>query len=90
MNGLTILYVVGACLFGFIIGMLLEMFYDNEILFKVRSENEKLRSDNEKLRSDNEILCSALEKAKKTPEIVEIIDKRQTPTNFTFPNNSGF
>lgn len=70
------LYIVGALVFGFLIGLIVEMICDNEIVFQLRKENGRLRDE--------------LAKAKKEPEVIEIVDKRQAPDEITFPNTTGF
>ena len=71
-----VLYIVGALVFGFLIGLIVEMICDNDLVYQLRKENDRLRS--------------ALEKAKKEPEVIEIVDKRQAPDEITFPNTNGF
>ena len=70
------LYIVGALVFGFLIGLIVEMICDNEIVYQLRKENGRLRDE--------------LAKAKKEPEVIEIVDKRHSPENITFPKTSGF
>ena len=78
MNGLQIVYIIGALALGFLIGMITELFTENEIYTQLREENRELKRE--------------LEQAKKRPEVIEIVDKWSvtSPEEVSFPNTEGF
>jgi hypothetical protein len=82
MNGLEIIYLIGALAIGFLVGMIVEMFCENGVVYDLKEENRRLQEALQK------------EKAKKR-EVIEIYDKwsingERPDEEITFPNNSGF
>ena len=82
MNGFQILITVGALAIGFIVGMIVEMFCENGVVYDLKEENRRLSVALQK------------ERAKKR-EVIEIYDKwsingERPDEEITFPNNSGF
>lgn len=61
MNGLEIIYCVGASAIGLIIGMVIEMIIDAETIRDLQDNNRKLKLE--------------LEQERKRPEVIEIVDK---------------
>ena len=80
MNGLTIIYIIGAGAVGLIVGMIVEMIIDSEAIRELQDNNRKLKLE--------------LEQSKKEPEIIEIHDKWNVyateQEEITFPNTQGF
>ena len=64
MNALEIIYLIGALAVGLIMGMVVEMMIDAGTIRDLQAHNRKLRLENAQLR--------------KEPEIIEIVDNRQT------------
>ena len=64
MNGLTLIYMIGALAIGLLIGMIIELFIDAETIRELQRKNEKLSLENEQLRREAPY------------EVVEIVDKR--------------
>jgi hypothetical protein len=82
MNGLEIIYLIGALAIGFLVGMIVEMFCENGVVYDLKEENRRLQEALQK------------EKAKKR-EVIEIYDKwsingERPDEEITFPNKSGF
>ena len=81
MNGLGIIFGIGAFALGLVVGMVVELFTENEIYVQLKSENRRLKAE--------------LQEAKKEPEIIEIYDKwsingERPDEEITFPNKTGF
>ena len=80
MNGLGIIFGIGAFALGLVVGMVVELFTENEIYIQLKSENRRLKAE--------------LQEAKKEPEIIEIYDKwnvnTKEPEEISFPNTNGF
>ena len=79
MNGLTIVYIIGALAVGFLIGLFVELMMDAGTISELQDENRRLRLWNEQLVED-------LEKHP-GPEVVEIYDKAVEPQNI--PDYTG-
>ena len=79
MNGLTIVYIIGALATGFLIGLIVELMMDARAISELQDENRRLRLWNEQLVED-------LEKHP-GPEVVEIYDKSVEPQNI--PDYTG-
>jgi len=82
MNGLEIIYLIGALAIGFLVGMIVEMCCENGVVYDLKNENRRLQEALQK------------EKAKKR-EVIEIYDKwsingERPDEEITFPNKSGF
>lgn len=77
MNGLVIIYIIGALAIGVLIGMIVELILDNQTIMELQEKNRKLRLENAQLRQ------------KGTKEVIEIIDRRTPETDFSFPNTEG-
>lgn len=80
MNGLTIIYIIGALAIGFLVGIIVELMIDAQTVRDLQEQNRKLRLE--------------VAQAKKNPEVIEIYDKwnvnTKEPDEVTFPNTSGF
>lgn len=66
MNGLEIIYCIGASAVGVLIGMIVELVIDTSTIRELQDHNRKLTLENEQLR-----------RAAKH-EVIEIIDNRTT------------
>lgn len=66
MDGMTIIYLIGALGLGFLFGTVFEVFVDSNEIRKLVKQNDRLKMENE-----------ALMNGKK--EVIEIIDNRTTP-----------
>ena len=81
MNGYQILITVGALAIGFLVGMIVEMFCENGIVYELKEDNRRLS------------IALQKERAKKR-EVIEIYDKwtvnASEPDEITFPNKTGF
>ena len=64
MNGLMIVYLVGAVAIGFLIGAVVELMIDATTVRELQDENRKLKLE--------------LRQARKSPEVIEIVDNRKT------------
>ena len=64
MNALEIIYLIGALAVGTVMGMVIEMMIDAGTIRDLQAENRKLRLMNSQLA--------------KEPEIIEIVDNRQS------------
>jgi len=62
MNGLEIIYLIGAAAVGVLAGMIIELSIDAQTIADLKQINHKLRLENEQL--------------KKKPEVIEIVDRR--------------
>ena len=71
MNGLTIIYIIGALGLGFLIGATVEAFINADDMRKLIRRNEKLKLENEALMNGK-------------TEIIEIVDNRTTPEEADF------
>lgn len=82
MNGYQILITVGALAIGFLVGMIVEMFCENGIVYELKEDNRRLS------------IALQKERAKKKTEVIEIYDKwsvnSSEPDEITFPNKTGF
>lgn len=81
MNGLTIIYIIGALAIGFLVGIIVELMIDAQTVRDLQEQNKKLRLE--------------VAQARKNPEIIEIYDKwnvntKEPDEEITFPNTSGF
>lgn len=81
MNGLTIIYIIGALAIGFLVGIIVELMIDSQTVRDLQEQNKKLRLE--------------VAQAKKNPEVIEIYDKwnvnaKEPDEEVTFPNTSGF
>ena len=80
MNGLGIIFAIGAFAIGLVVGMVVELVIENEIYIQLRAENKRLKTE--------------LAEAKKKPKIIEIYDKwnvtSEEQKEITFPNTQGF
>ena len=77
MNGLTVIYIIGAIALGVLIGMIVELILDNQTIMELREKNRKLTMENIQLRREAK------------HEVIEIVDRRTPDTDFTFPNTEG-
>ena len=77
MNGLVIIYIIGATAVGVLFGMIVELILDNQTIMELKAENRKLRLENVQLRREAK------------HEVIEIIDRRTPETDFSFPNTEG-
>ena len=66
MNLLTIIYIIGALAFGFLIGTMFEIFADSEEFRRLNHKVRRLELENTALREGK-------------TEVIEIIDNRTTP-----------
>ena len=64
MNGLTVIYIIGAMALGVLIGMIVELILDNQTIMELREKNRKLTMENIQLRREAK------------HEVIEIIDNR--------------
>ena len=81
MNGLTIIYIIGALAIGFLVGIIVELMIDSQTVRDLQEQNRKLRLE--------------VAQAKKKPEVIEIYDKwnvnaKEPDEEITCPNTSGF
>lgn len=73
MNGLTIIYIIGALAVGFLFGMILELIIDSKTIRELQEDNHRLRLLNEQI------------SAEKNVEIIEINDNRAQPESYFTP-----
>ena len=66
MNGLTVIYIIGAMATGVLIGMIIELILDNQTIMELREKNRKLTLENIQLRQEAK------------HEVIEIVDNRTT------------
>lgn len=77
MNLLEIIYYIGVGAVCFIAGMVVEMFIDNKAIMDLQDDNRKLRLENEQLKTEAK------------HEVIEIIDRRISERELSFPNTEG-
>lgn len=77
MNLLEIIYYIGVGAVCFIAGMVVEMFIDNKAVMDLQEDNRKLRLENEQLKTEAK------------HEVIEIIDRRTSERELSFPNTEG-
>lgn len=73
MNGLTIIYIIGALAIGFLFGMILELIIDAKTIRELQDDNHRLRLLNEQISREQ------------TVEIIEINDNRAQPESYFAP-----
>ena len=73
MNGLTIIYIIGALAVGFLFGMILELIIDSKTIRELQEDNHRLKLLNEQI------------SAEKNVEIIEINDNRAQPESYFAP-----
>ena len=66
MNGLEIIYCIGAAAVGVLIGMITELVIDTSTIRELQDHNRKLTLENEQLRREAK------------HEVIEIVDNRTT------------
>ena len=66
MNGLEIIYCIGASAVGVLIGMIVELVIDTSTIRDLQDHNRKLELENEQLRREAPL------------EVIEIVDNRTT------------
>lgn len=76
MNGLTIIYIIGALAVGFLIGMILELILDSQTIRELQNDNHKLKLNIEQLQKEA--------KEKEQAEIIQILDYRQRQSGTYF------
>ena len=64
MNGLEIIYCIGASAVGVLIGMIVELVIDTSTIRELQDHNRKLTLENEQLRREAPL------------EVIEIVDNR--------------
>ena len=72
MNGLTIIYILGALAVGVLIGMICELIIDTQTIQDLQAHNRKLRLENVQLRNEAK------------HEVIEIIDNRTKDNEIKF------
>lgn len=72
MNGLTIIYILGAAAVGFLFGVIVELCIDTDNIRDLQEKNHKLKLENEALRK------------KSKHEVIEIIDNRTKEKEIQF------
>ena len=72
MNGLTVIYIIGATAVGVLFGMIVELILDNQTIMELKAENRKLRLENVQLRKEAK------------HEVIEIIDNRTSNDEVKF------
>ena len=72
MNGLTVIYIIGAIALGVLIGMIVELILDNQTIMELREKNRKLTMENIQLRREAK------------HEVIEIIDNRTKEDEIKF------
>ena len=68
MNAEFILYILGAALVGFVLGMIAELFAEQEQMNRLRKKIECLKLENQALTDGK-------------TEVIEIVDKRESEPN---------
>ena len=66
MNGLGIIYCIGAAAVGLLIGMIIELIIDTDTIRDLQEHNHKLKLENAQLRREVK------------HEVIEIVDNRTT------------
>ena len=75
MNGLEVIYIIGAMAVGLLIGMIIELILDNQTIMELKDQNRKLTLENEQLRQEAK------------HEVIEIVDKTfEWADGIDFPN----
>lgn len=64
MNLLEVIYLIGACAVGFLIGVIVELCIDTDNIRDLQQRNHKLQLENEQLRKEVK------------HEVIEIVDNR--------------
>lgn len=64
MNLLEVIYLIGACAVGFLIGVIVELCIDTDNIRDLQQRNHKLQLENEALRQEAK------------HEVIEIVDNR--------------
>lgn len=77
MNLLEIIYYAGVGAVFFIAGIVVEMLIDNKAILELRNDNRQLRLENEQLEQEDK------------HEVIEIIDRRTSERELSFPNTEG-
>ena len=72
MNGLTVIYIIGAIALGVLIGMIVELILDNQTIMELREKNRKLTMENIQLRREAK------------HEVIEIVDNRTKEDEIKF------
>ena len=73
MNGLTIIYIIGALAIGFLFGMILELIIDSKTIRELQEDNHRLRLLNEQISAERDV------------KIIEINDNRAQPESYFTP-----
>ena len=73
MNGLTIIYIIGALAVGFLFGMILELIIDAKTIRELQDDNRRLRLLNEQISREQKV------------EVIEINDNRAQPESYFTP-----
>ena len=73
MNGLTIIYIIGALAVGFIFGMILELIIDSKTIRELQEDNHRLRLLNEQISAERDV------------KVIEINDNRAQPESYFTP-----
>lgn len=73
MNGLTIIYIIGALAVGFLLGMILELIIDSKIIRELQEDNHRLRLLNEQISAERDV------------KVIEINDNRAQPESYFTP-----
>lgn len=73
MTALTIIYIIAALAVGFLIGMILELVIDAQTIRELQEDNRRVKMELE-----------LLQKEKKQPQTVEILDRRSIDTGNLF------
>lgn len=73
MNGLTIIYIIGALAIGFLFGMILELIIDAKTIRELQEDNRRLRLLNEQISREQKV------------EVIEINDNRAQPESYFAP-----
>ena len=73
MTALTIIYIIGALAVGFLIGMILELVIDAQTIRELQEDNRRVKMELE-----------LLQKEKRQPQTVEILDRRSIETGNLF------
>ena len=73
MTALTVIYIIGALAVGFLIGMILELVIDAQTIRELQEDNRRVKMELE-----------MIQKEKKQPQTVEILDRRSIETGNLF------
>lgn len=77
MEGISIIYMVGVFAIGALAGVIIEFFIDEQIIKELQEDNRKLKLENEHLHQEDK------------HEVIEIIDRRTSEREISFPNTEG-